>query len=69
MKPMRIVIIQNVSYVYKMNVKYDKNQKLIYFFSLVEASKVSEFFKNIRLRDTKPPLKPSFDNNNVIIGL
>ena len=29
---MRLVIIQNMSYVYKKNVKHDKNQKLIYFF-------------------------------------
>ena len=29
---MRSVIIQNMSYVYNKNVKYDKNQKLIYFF-------------------------------------
>ena len=32
-----------------------------------EASKVNEFFKNIRLCDIIPLLKPSFDNNNVII--
>ena len=52
-----------------MNVKHDKNQKLIYFFFRVEANKVNEFFKNLRLCDTNPLLKPSFDNNNVIIGL
>ena len=36
-------IIQNMSYVNKKNVKYDKNQKLFYFFlwkTVVEASKV-----------------------------
>ena len=31
-KPSRPAIIQNMSYVFKKNVKYDKNQKLIYFF-------------------------------------
>ena len=31
-KPMRPAIVQNMSYVYKNNVKYDKNQKFIYFF-------------------------------------
>ena len=66
---MRIAIIQKMSYVYKKNVKHDKNQKLIYFFFRVKASKVNEFFKNIRLCDTNPFLKPSLDNNNVIIGL
>ena len=43
-KPSRPVIIQNKSYVYKKKVKYDKNQKLIYFFlwkTRVEASKVT----------------------------
>ena len=68
-KPMRIAIIQNMSYVYKKNVTHDKNQKLIYFSFRGEASKVNEFFKNFRLCDTKPLLKPSFDNKNVIIGL
>ena len=57
-----------MSYVYKKNIRHDKNQKLIYFFFLVETSKFNEFFKNIRLCDTNPLLKPSFDNNNVIIG-
>ena len=28
-KPMRIAVIQNMSYVYKKNVKHDKKQKLI----------------------------------------
>ena len=32
-KPMRISIIQNMSFVYKKNVKHEKNQKLISFFS------------------------------------
>ena len=31
-KPLRPAIIQNMSYVYKKNVKFEKNQKLIYFF-------------------------------------
>ena len=32
-KPLRPAIIRNMSYVYKKkNVKYDKNQKLYYFF-------------------------------------
>ena len=31
-KPLRLAIIQNMSYVYKKNVKYDKNRKVIYFF-------------------------------------
>ena len=42
-KHLRPAIIQNKSYVYKKNVKYDKNQILIYFFlwkTRVEASKV-----------------------------
>ena len=42
-KPLRPAIIQNMSYVYKKNLKYDKNQKFIYFFlwkTRVEASKV-----------------------------
>ena len=30
-----------MSYVYKKNVKHDKNQKLIYIFFRVEASKVN----------------------------
>ena len=30
--PMRIEMIQNMSYIFKKNVKHDKNQKLIYFF-------------------------------------
>ena len=30
-KPLWLAFIQNMSYVYKKNVKYDKNQKLIYF--------------------------------------
>ena len=38
-------------------------------FFRVEASKVNEFFKNIRLFDTNLLLKHSFDNNNVIFGL
>ena len=41
-KPSRPAMIQNMSYVHKKNVKYDKNQKLIYFFlwkTRVEASK------------------------------
>ena len=65
---MRIAFIYNMSYVYKKSVKHDENQKLIYFFFRVEASKVNEFFENIRLCDTNPLLKPSCDNNNVIIG-
>ena len=55
-----------MSYVYKTNVKHDKNQKLIYFFFRVEDSKVNEFFKNIRLGDINPLLKPSLDNNKAI---
>ena len=42
-KPSRPAIIQNMSYVYKKNVQYDKNQKLIYFFlrkTCVEASHI-----------------------------
>ena len=39
------------------------------FFFRAEASKIYEFFKNIRLCDTSILLKPSFDNNIVIIGL
>ena len=66
---MRNAIIQNMSYVYKKNVKHDKNQKLIYFFFRFEASKVNEFFKNIRLCETNPFLKPSYDNNNFLIDL
>ena len=38
---MRIEIIQNMSYIFKKNVKHDKNQKLIYFLFRVEASKVN----------------------------
>ena len=66
---MRIAIIQNMSYDYKKDVKQDKNQKLIYFFFVWKpVSKVNEFFKNIRLCETNTQfLKPSFDNNNVII--
>ena len=43
------------------------NNNLLFF--RIEASKVNELFKNNRLCDTNPILKPSFDNNNVIIGL
>ena len=42
-KTLRPAIIQNFFYVYKKNVKYHKNQKLMYFFlrkTRVEASKV-----------------------------
>ena len=41
-KPLRPEIIQNMSYVYIKNFKYDKNQKLVYFFvkTRVEAIKV-----------------------------
>ena len=31
-KPLRPAIIQSMSYVYRKNVKYDKNQTLIFFF-------------------------------------
>ena len=31
-KPLRTAINQKMSYVYKKNVKYDKNRKFIYFF-------------------------------------
>ena len=31
-EPLRPAVIQNMFYVYKKNVKYDKNQKFIYFF-------------------------------------
>ena len=66
---MRIAIIRNLPYIYKKKVKHNKNQKVVYFFFRVEASKVNKFFKNIRFCDSNPLLKPSFDNNNVIIGL
>ena len=38
-KPLRPALIQNKSYVYKKNVKYDKNQILIYFFCEKPVSK------------------------------
>ena len=67
---MSIAIIQNMSYVYKKNVRHDTNQKLIDFFFVSKPIKpVNEFFENIRLCETNNHLKPSFDNNNVIIGL
>ena len=53
-KTLRIAIILNMSYVYKKNVKHDKNQETIYFIFRVEASKVNEFFKNIRCCDISP---------------
>ena len=31
MKPLRPAIIQNMSYVYKKNVKYDKDKKIAFF--------------------------------------
>ena len=37
-KPSRPAIIQNMSYVYKNSVKYDKNQKLIYTFCVKNPS-------------------------------
>ena len=67
---MSIAIIKNMSYVYKKNVRHDKNQKLIYFFFVLKPIKpVNEIFENIRLCEINTHLKPSFDNNNVIIGL
>ena len=41
-KPLRLAYNKNMSYVYKKNVKYDKNQKLIYFVwkTRVEVSKI-----------------------------
>ena len=62
--PVGIAIIQNMFFVYKKNVKHDKNQINLLFFRV----EVNEFFKSIRLCDTIPLLKPSFDINNVIIG-
>ena len=60
---MRIEIIQNMSHVYRKNVKHDKNKKLVHFFFRVEASRVNEIFKNIRLSDNDHLLKRSSDNN------
>ena len=59
-KPSRPVIIQNISCIYKKNVKYDKNQnniKLIYFFlwkTGVEASKVIKNSLKKRFWDANP---------------
>ena len=66
-KPSRAVIIQNISCIYKKNVKYDKN--LINFFlwkTGVEASKVNKFFKK-RFWDINPSY--SLDTHNVIFDL
>ena len=60
-KPLRPAIIQTMSYVYKKNVKYDKNQKLINFFlwkTRVEASKV--ITNSIKTLDFVTPIP--FDN-------
>ena len=41
-KPMKPLIIQNISYVYKENVKYDKNQRFFTFFCEKPVSKQVE---------------------------
>ena len=68
-KPSRPVIIQNISCIYKKNVKYDKNQiNLLFLWKTgVEASKViTNFFKK-RFWDTNPFY--SLDTHNVIFDL
>ena len=51
-KPSKPVIIQNISCIYKKNVKYDKNQINLVFF-VVEASKV---ITNSLKKDFGPPI-------------
>ena len=46
-QPLRIEIIQNMSYVYQMYVKHDKNQKLIYFCSVSKPVKPTNALKTL----------------------
>ena len=64
--PSRPVIIQNISCIYKKNVKYDKNQiNLLFLWKTgVEASKVITNSLKKRFRDTNPFY--SLDTHNVM---
>ena len=68
-KPSRPVIIQNISCIYKKNVKYDKNQINLIFFCEkgVEASKVITKSLKKRFWDTNPFY--FLDTHNVIFDL
>ena len=70
MNSLRIEIIQIIEYVLclqKERQTWQKSKTNLLF--RVEASKVNEFFKNIRLCDSNPHSKSPFDINNVIIDL
>ena len=61
-----------MSYVYKKNVKYDKNQKLNYFFCEKPFFEASKFITNaLKTLDfvTPIPIDTFPDKNNVIFNL
>ena len=57
-----------MSYVYKKNVKHDKNQKWIYFLSVSKPVKSKNSLKTLDCV-TPIPFETFFDNNNVIFVL
>ena len=63
--------LSRMVYVYKKNVKYNKNRKLVDFFwkTRVEASKVIMSCSKTLDFVAPIPLTPSLDNNNVIFDL
>ena len=66
-KPSRPVIIQNITCIYKKNVKYDRNQiNLLFLWKTgVEASKVKT--NSLKKRDYNP--FHSLDTHNVMFDL
>ena len=61
-----------MSYVYKKNVKYDKNQKLIYFFLWKTRVEASKFITNcLKTLDFVKPIafNTCFNKNNVISNI
>ena len=67
----RPAIIQNISCVYKENVKHDKNQINLIFFVKKTGVEDSKLITHSSKKDygTQFLLTPSFDNHNVIFDL